>query len=363
MKLGLFLAIGESLEDFNSKGQLKRLVNYNIKKYSKSFEKVYIFSYGQRKFDLPANCTLITNNFKLHRYIYSLLLPVINFKYVKQCDVIRGLQLTGGIPAAVSKILFQKRFVINFGYDYMQFAQIEKKYLQSFFYNIIQSPILKLADSIIVTSKTTLKTIGKKYRNKTVYIPNGVDTKLFHPLKKSETKKLSLVFIGRLEPQKNLHSLLKALSFLEDPFITTFFGEGSERKNLISQAKKLRLPLKIEKPVDYEKVAKILRESDVFALPSLNEGSPKILLEAMASGCAIVASDIYQIAEIVENNKSALLCNPDPKSLAEEINVLKNFKKRQNLGLNARRSAVRNYEINKLLNKEINILKSLHEKQ
>lgn len=363
MKLGLILAIGESLEDFNSKGQLKRLVNYNIHKYSQSFEKVYIFSYGRQKFNLPDNCTVITNNLNLHRYIYALLLPIINFKYIKQCDVIRGLQLTGGIPAIVSKILLQKKFVINFGYDYVQIARIEKKYLQSFFYNIIQYPILKLADSIIVPSKATLKTIGKRYRNKTVYIPNGVDTKLFFPIKKTETKKISIVFIGRLEVQKNLHSLLNALSMLKNPFSITFFGEGSEKKNLTAHAKRLHLHLKIKKPVDYKKVAKILRESDIFILPSLKEGSPKILLEAMASGCAIVASDISQITEIAENGKSALLCYPDSKNLAKKINILKNFKIRQNLGLNARKAVEQNYEINKVLNEEINILKSLHEKQ
>lgn len=363
MNLALFLAIGESLEDFNSKGQLKRLINYNIKKYSESFERVYIFSYGQKKFNLPANCTLITNDLKLHRYLYALLLPIINYKYIKECDVIRGLQLTGGIPAVISKILFQKKFAINFGYDYIQFAQIEKKYFQSAFYKLIQSPILNLADGIIVPSKAIFKKIEKKYKGKIAYIPNGVDTKLFYPAKKNETKKSSIVFIGRLEPQKNLHNLLIALSLLEDPFIVTFYGEGSEKKNLIFQAKKLRLSLKIKKPVDYEKVAEILRRSDIFALPSINEGSPKILLEAMASGCAIVASNIAQISEIVETDKSALLCNPDPESIAEQLNKLKNFKMRQRLSLNARTKAVRNYEINRLLGKEINFLKSLNEKQ
>lgn len=363
MKLGLFLAIGESLEDFHSKGQLKRLINYNIKKYSQSFEKIYIFSYGKQKFSLPANCTLISNDLNLHRYIYALLLPLIHYRFVKQCDVLRGLQLTGGIPAAVSKILLQKKYVINFGYDYIQLAQIEKKYLQSFLYNIIQNPILNLADSIIVPSKVILNSIEKKYRNKAVYIPNGVDTKLFHPGKKSEAKKLSLVFIGRLEPQKNLHSLLIALSLLKDPFSVTFYGEGSEKKSLILQAKKLRLSLKIKKPVDYEKVAEILRRSDIFALPSIKEGSPKILLEAMASGCAIVATNIEQISEIVAIDKSTLLCNPDPESIAAQLNKLKNFKIRQRLSLNARTKAVRNYEINRLLSKEVNVLKSLNEKK
>lgn len=362
MTLGVILAIGESLEDFNSKGQLKRLVNYNFKKYSRSFDKVYIFSYGQQKFALPQNCILIANEHKIHRYIYALLMPVINYKQFKQCDVIRSLQLTGGIPAAVSKILYQIKFVINFGYDYVQFAKIEKKYPQAILYKIIQTPILNLADSIIIPSKTTLSPFKKKFGNKAVYIPNGVDTVLFHPIKKVETQKLSVVFIGRLEAQKNLQSILIALSRLKNPLKITFYGEGSEKKKLNLQAKKLRLPLRIEKPLDYEQVAKVLRNSDIFVLPSHTEGSSKILLEAMASGCAIIASNIAQITEIVTNGKTAIVCNPNGRDLAKGLNNLKNFKLRRILGENARETAVKNYDINKLLNKEIKLIESINEK-
>lgn len=362
MNLALFLAIGEGLEDFKSKGQLKRLVNYNIKKYSQAFEKVYIFSYGQQQYNLPKNCTIITNDHKIHRYLYSLLLPIINYKYIRKSDVIRGLQLTGGIPAAVSKILFHKKFAINFGYDYSQFAKIEKKYLQSVFYKLIKWPILSFAESIIAPSKTIYNTLKKVYGQKVVYIPNGVDTKLFHPQKKTERGKLSVVYLGRLEAQKNLLNLLKALKLLKIPVTVTFYGGGSQKKNLILQAKKLRLSLKIEPPVDYEQVAKVLRKSDIFALPSLKEGSPKILLEAMASGCAIIASNITQISEIVSHNETALLSEPDYQSLAKEIIKLKDLEIRQKLGKNARKSAEENYEISRLLESEIKILKSLNEK-
>lgn len=362
MTLGVILAIGESLEDFNSKGQLKRLVNYNFKKYSQSFDKVYIFSYGQQKFALPKNCIYIANEHKIHRYIYALLMPVINYKQFKQCDVIRSLQLTGGIPAAVSKILYHIKFVINFGYDYVQFAKIEKKYLQAIVYSIIQNPILNLADSIIIPSKTILRPFKKKFGNKVVYIPNGVDTVLFHPIKKVETQKLFVVFIGRLEAQKNLQSILIALSRLKNPLKITFYGEGSEKKKLNLQAKKLRLPLKIEKPLDYNRVAKVLRNSDIFVLPSLSEGSSKILLEAMASGCAIIASNIAQITEIVTNGKTAILCNANARDLAKGLNNIKNFKIRRSLGENARQTAVKNYDINWLLSKEINLIESLNEK-
>src|SRR3989344_3942762 len=109
MILGVFLAIGESLGDLKSKGQLKRLLDYNIKAYCQNFEKVYIFSYANEKEKLPKNCRLITNEKNINRYIYSLILPFLKKKYIDDCDIIRGLQLSGGIPASVCKIFFGKK--------------------------------------------------------------------------------------------------------------------------------------------------------------------------------------------------------------------------------------------------------------
>ncbi len=360
MKLGLFLAIGESLKDFESKGQLKRLINYNVKKYSLSFEEVYIFSYRDEDFKLPPNCYLVTNKYHLHRYLYSLLMPILNYSVIKECDVLRGLQLTGGIPAFVSKLLLGKKFVINYGYDYSDFASIEGKPLQSILYLFIQSPILKLADSIIVPSKTIYERLKKKYGVKVVHIANGVDTNLFHPASPKTNKKIiDVVFIGRLERQKNLDSLIKAVKNINEPYTMTFYGNGSEQANLSKLAENLKTPLQIKAPIDYEEVAKVLRSCDIFVLPSHKEGSPKILLEAMASGCAIVASNVSQITEIIKNGETGILCSQDSQDIERALRELLDLKKRQQLGKNARKLIQDNYEINKLLSKEIDMLKNL----
>ncbi len=360
MTLGLFLAIGESLGDFKSKGQLKRLLNYNIKKYSQVFDKVYIFSYADEKYDLPKNCVLISNRFKIHRYLYAFLIPIINYSLVKECNILRGLQITGGIPAFVSKILYKKRFVINYGYDYSSFARTERKYFQALFYTIIREPILFTANKIIVPSKTIAQKLKKKFRNKIVYIPNGVDTKLFHPAKnKQKNKILYIVFIGRLEEQKNLVNLIKATKCLKMPYNLVFYGQGSKRDQLISLAKNLRVPLQIKEPTDYQNVAKILRTCDIFILPSHNEGSPKILLEALASGCAVVASNIPQITEIITDGKTGVVSSQEPHSLTRAINKLQDHTLRQKIGREAREMVKNKYEINKLLLQEVNILKNL----
>lgn len=359
MTLGLFLAIGESLKDLKQKGQLKRLVNYNIKRYSRSFERVYIFSYAKEEYPLPKNCYLIANKTGLHRYLYALLLPIIHHKIIRVCDVARGLQITGGIPAAVAKIIFGKKFVVNYGYDYPSFAQIEKKYLQSSLYKISQIPILKAADAIIVTSTDIKKNIAKiANSSKIFYIPNGVDLKLFRPYRHQKRKSdvLKIIYMGRLEKQKNLDNLIRALSLTGIKIQLDFYGEGSQNQKLTKIARGLKVNLSIHKPVDYALIPKILARFDIFALPSKEEGSPKAMLEAMACQLPPVASNVRGIRELIKDGQTGILCSTAPESIAKAIKRLKDKVTRDKIGKAARVYVMSNFNIEYLLTQETRLL-------
>lgn len=360
MNLGVFLAIGESLTDFKSKGQLKRLLNYNIFEYSKAFDNVYIFSYANEKgFVLPKNCKLIPNSTKLHRYIYSLFLPLLKRHEIKKCHVLRGLQISGGIPAIVAKIIYRKRYVINYGYDYARFATIEDKPIQSFLYKLIESPLVKFADAVIVTSTEIRKKLIRKIKSKKVYLlPNGVDTKLFKPLKLKHHRKLTIMYLGRLAKQKNLSAILEGIKNQKNVRVI-FFGEGPEKYNLMNLARKHKISLQIQKPVVWEKIPKILTQADIFVLPSLHEGNPKILLEAMSCGKAVIGANVTGIRKLIKNDENGLLCETNPKSIGMAINKLKNFNLRQKLGASARKYILENFDIDRILKKEVNLLTTL----
>ena len=201
MKLGVILAIGESFDDFKEKGQDKLLVESNIKTYLKNFNSVYIFSYKNEAYKLPKGASLIVNKFNLHRFMYSIIMPVTSRDVIKKCDILRGLQVTGGIPCFIAKMLYKKPYVINYGYDYSGVAMIEKKYLQSLFFRIVTLLVIKFADAVIVTAPFLEKQI-KKYKQKNIYlIPNGIDVQKFSPMHKKKTGKPRLIFVGRLETQ------------------------------------------------------------------------------------------------------------------------------------------------------------------
>lgn len=360
MNLGVFLAIGESLTDLVNKGQLKRLINYNIHAYSQAFDKVYIFSYTNEKiFSLPNNCQLIPNTSGLHRYLYSIILPIIKREEIVSCDVLRGLQLSGGIPASIAKIIYAKKFVINYGYDYSKFAKIESKSLQSFLYKLIEIPIIKLADAVIVTSHDIKRKLAKKIKqSKTFYIPNGVDTKLFRPLPQKPNKNFSVIYLGRLEKQKNLENLLIALADFKNIRVT-LFGSGSLKGALKKAASKLKVNLTINKPIGYQQIPKILSKADVFVLPSLAEGNPKVLLEAMACEKAVIGTKVSGIKEIITSGYNGLLTDVTSKSIAVAIDKLQDNGLREKLGKNARQYIIKNYDINQLLSKEVGLLKKV----
>lgn len=353
--LGVFLAIGESLADFQAKGQLQRLIGYNVKYYLKEFEKIYIFSYSKEKCNLPKNCVLVPNKYNLHRYIYAIMMPILEAQNISKCATVRALQLTGGIPALISKILLNKPYVVNFGYDYEYYAKIEGKYIQAFLYKLLKYPILKNSAKVIVTSRNIKKYLKFINNNQVVFLPNGVSLKLF---KKNKTKKTAdrcrIIFIGRLEKQKNLSNLIMACTTLNFDYELLFFGEGKLKKYLLNLGQRLGVNLTINKPVNYFKVPQVLNSATIFTLPSEVEGNPKILLEAMACECKIVATDVSGIKELIKDKINGYLSKLDSQSLADTLRQALSSKK--NVGHYARQTIVKGYDIDDLLKKEATLL-------
>lgn len=144
-------------------------------------------------------------------------------------------------------------------------------------------------------------------------LPMGVDLPAFGGERTLAGGPLRLLFVGRLVEKKGLAVLLEALGEVPDARLTVV-GDGPLRAQLEEQAAGL--------PVDFvgqqgrSRLAELYLQHDVVVTPSVpaasgdQDGLPVALLEAMASGCAIVASDLPGINEAVEDGASGLLVAP-----------------------------------------------------
>ena len=147
-------------------------------------------------------------------------------------------------------------------------------------------------------------------------IYNGVDVERFEQLKRSEARKLlgaadgeiMIGSVGRLVAVKNYELLVRAYGRLAATGTRlVFIGEGQERPKLEAAAAACGASARVVLLGHREDVAHLLPGLDIFVLPSLSEGMSNTLLEAMAAGVAVVASDVGGNGEIIVDKETGLL--------------------------------------------------------
>ncbi|MFC4036709.1 glycosyltransferase family 4 protein [Streptomyces polygonati] len=158
-------------------------------------------------------------------------------------------------------------------------------------------------------------------------IPNGVDTaRLPMPdrpaLPRSDHAGARLMTAARLAPEKALHLLIEAVSALPASMVGTvnLFGEGPEHDRLDRLVQELGLRSRVFLRPWSDRIAEHLAEHDLFVLPSRAEGMPFALLEAMAVGLPVVASDVAGNAEaLLDGAAGTLVPQGDSTALADGI--------------------------------------------
>ena len=187
-------------------------------------------------------------------------------------------------------------------------------------------------------------------------IPLGVDIDKFKPRDKEKIREefkidghKVILFVGQLNNEKGIDYLLHAISLLilnskQNDIRLVIIGDGVKKEYLMSLSKKLGIQELIifTGHISGESLAKWYSLADLFVLPSLVEGRPSVINEAMASECAVIASNISGIPEQVKDGYNGFLVEPrDAKILAEKIGYfLQNEGEIVRMGKNGRKHII-----------------------
>jgi glycosyltransferase involved in cell wall biosynthesis len=157
---------------------------------------------------------------------------------------------------------------------------------------------------------------------------------------------LVVLSAGRLSREKGHADLIEATaeirSNLESPFLVLLAGEGPERAQIQNRAKELGVADIVMFLGHQPDVSPFYSMADVMVLPSHSEGSPNVLLEAMAAGLPTVATAVGGIPEIARRDETAFLVDKsDPHALADAIcRLLRNEELREQFGATAKQIAL-----------------------
>jgi glycosyltransferase involved in cell wall biosynthesis len=178
---------------------------------------------------------------------------------------------------------------------------------------------------------------------KITVVQNGIDCERFgnrRPVLRNDLESkdgLIVGYVGRLAPEKGLHYLLRAAKAILNILPSVSFvlcGEGPERSSLQALASQLNIEKNVFFLGQRSDIPDLYSSFDVAVLPSLTEGTPLAILEAMAAKRPIVASRVGGIPKIIEDERSGLLVEPgNAKELeAALLRLLRSSEQRLCLG-------------------------------
>ncbi|NVM56306.1 MAG: glycosyltransferase [Candidatus Helarchaeota archaeon] len=268
-------------------------------------------------------------------------------------DLIHGQQITpNGLIAVLAGKLLRKKTLV--------WAQGSEIYNSSLLY-------LKSIGQFVISKATVVLGVSTHMKNRMKYIwpqqpiyhlSNGIElgTYFHEPAPKSTVE---IIFVGRLIKIKRISNAIKAISYLKDDIpkvMLTIIGSGPTEELLKKQCGLLKIEdhIRFLGNIPHEEIPKILSRADIFIFPSLREGLPIAILEAMASGLPILASRTTALPELVHDQINGLLHSPGNVSeLTRNLKILiQNEALRNSMGKKSREFAHK-YSWKKIINRLI----------
>jgi glycosyltransferase involved in cell wall biosynthesis len=192
---------------------------------------------------------------------------------------------------------------------------------------IAQRWAARSAEQIIVPSQSIAHAAQQRCGippEKVRIIPNAIDPSDFQSIRRDPARPIrTLGFLGRLDPIKRIPDLIRALPYLDPTLRLSIFGDGPDRPRIMAAIDQLRLADRVTLHGMVIAPQEALGQIDLLILPSQAEGMPMVLIEAMAAGVPIVATDAPGIRDVITREQTGLLVPVgNPRALAAAINRL-----------------------------------------
>ncbi|UYN88676.1 MAG: glycosyltransferase family 4 protein [Anaerolineales bacterium] len=280
-----------------------------------------------------------------------------------QADVIKSNQMAGADIAMEVARKSQAQFVARCGYLLAEFQ--ERRYgersREAKQARKLEEKVFRGADWITVTTTKMAESVVERYKiapEKIGVIPNYVETDRFRPSDSEQREKLRVGFVGRLDAQKNLHNLITAVVDMD--IEVWLIGYGPLQEELERFAEGTVAQFKFLGNVANHELPLMLNQCDIFVMPSLYEGHPKALLEAMACGLPALGTRVPGIQEIITDGENGLLSETGAASLREGLQrLIDDPALRQRLGRAGREYVEAHFALERIVNLEMNLLNRL----
>lgn len=246
-------------------------------------------------------------------------------------------------------------------------SQTAPMWLQKIYIPTIGRWIYSTADKIICyteTERDQLIDLGI-HPEKISVIHNGVDTDHFAPQASTSHKK-QILWIGKYVPGKGVEYLLRGFQIFSRNFpeyTLLMIGRGPQRDDCLKLIDELGLTEKVilRDFIQNKDLPEVYRQSSLFVLPSLEEGVPRTILEAMACGVPVACTELPQLVEIV-SGCGLLFPLRDSEALATALSTLvSDSEMAQICGRNGRERAVSMFSWSDTVSKTLDLYASLTE--
>lgn len=368
LHLLLFLTRGMTLSAWDQAGMFDREIAL-YKEVKKHVGQVSIVSYGGsdelRYLDRMDGVEIVCNRWDIHPRLYMLYLKYVLPFQLEQPFIAKSNQLPGAELASKVARLGRGNFLVRCGYLHSlhtarRHGQDSRAAQEAT--RLEKELFLSAAHGIVTTAD-----MGNHIRTYSVaedrlsVVPNYIVEEFFTPPAQVGEGVKRILFVGRLEDQKNPINMMKALKGLNVEL--DLVGEGSMKNELVRLAKEQGTRVNFHGNLPHLELVDMMRCCDLYLQPAKYEGHPKTILEAMACGLPVVAGDSPGISNFVLHGETAWLCGLEAKDIREALDtVIENQSLRMTMANNAREYAFQTVGLKRIVQMELEVYKKILER-